>query len=170
MSTKRSIGIVLADPSLLQKIWDKGVDITASVISSTLSALIAAVLALIGWRIKLWLDLRANEAKLRQEQELKREFERETLKRTFRERHNRLARERDQFVETIRAQPDSFHVSRTLGRYRDWAVRNELVELPGNQAILNELEATSRTLTLAGFPIDRIVDLQQTTALPPQEE
>lgn len=57
-------------PPFLQKLWDKGIDISASVITSVIITLIA----LAAWRVKLRLDLKAEEAKQRQQHRISEEL------------------------------------------------------------------------------------------------
>jgi hypothetical protein len=42
----------MADPSFLHKLWEKGVDIIASIVASTVSAFIIAGIATLTWRYK----------------------------------------------------------------------------------------------------------------------
>jgi hypothetical protein len=50
------------DLSPWDKLWNKGVDIIATSLASALSALLAAAIALMGWKLKLWLDLKKEKA------------------------------------------------------------------------------------------------------------
>ena len=58
-------------PTYLHKLWAKGVDIGAGAITSVLVGLIGLLL----WRGKLWLDLKAEERKQRQQHRIAEEFE-----------------------------------------------------------------------------------------------
>jgi hypothetical protein len=58
---------MFADLTLLQKLWNKGTDITAGVITSTISAGIVAVIATIFWNWEKRRDLRFEADKQRQQ-------------------------------------------------------------------------------------------------------
>jgi hypothetical protein len=64
-----------AEPGFFDKLWNKGIDIWAGIITSTVSAAIIAVIATAAWRFKLWLDLKNDEAKQRQHHRINQELE-----------------------------------------------------------------------------------------------
>jgi hypothetical protein len=68
----------LALTPVLLKLWDKGVDIAAGVITSTLSAGVIAVIATITWSWKRNRDLRFEAEKQRQAYSIAKEFDNQT--------------------------------------------------------------------------------------------
>jgi hypothetical protein len=87
--------------SLILKLWDKGVDIAAGVITSVLASIFIAVIGLFLWEVKLGLDLRADARKQRQQHDIAEEFDREKRRQDTRDRQTRLRQERDEFVKAV---------------------------------------------------------------------
>jgi type VI protein secretion system component VasK len=77
---------MLADVPFWLKVRSRGIDIAASVIASTISAAIIAIIATFTWRWKRNRDLRFEEDKQRQQQRLAEEFAETESRRTARER------------------------------------------------------------------------------------
>jgi hypothetical protein len=96
-----ALSVMLADPTFVQKLWNKGVDIAASVVASTITAAIIAGIATLTWRYKRKRDLELEDAKQRQHDRVALELEHEKRKRDYRERIKRLAKERDDFVAAL---------------------------------------------------------------------
>ena len=71
---------------LLHKLWDKGVDIAAAVIASTLSAGIVATIATVTWRWNKRRDLKHEEEKQRQQQRIAAEHDEEQQRKAAHER------------------------------------------------------------------------------------
>ena len=117
--------------SFLQKLWDKGVDIVAGIITSVLASILIALIGLAGWRFKLLLDLRAAERKQRQEHRVGQELERERLRQEARAQHTRLIKERDGFADAVRTQGRQGQAE-LWDRYLRWMELNGLQHLAGN--------------------------------------
>ena len=50
---------------LVHKLWDRGVDVGVGVITGVITSIIVAIIGLLSWKVKLTLDLRADEKKQR---------------------------------------------------------------------------------------------------------
>lgn len=115
----------------LQKVWDKGVDIAAGVITSVLATAVIALIGLLGWQAKLWLDLRADEKKQRQQHRIAQELESEKRRQEVRDQYERLHRERDSFASAVATQGRQGQAE-LWDRYLQWLQSNNLQHLPGN--------------------------------------
>jgi hypothetical protein len=82
-------------PSVFEKLWNKGVDIAASVIASTRSAGIVALIATVAWRWKRIRDLQFEADKQRQQASISRELERAAELERRNILRNRLVSERN---------------------------------------------------------------------------
>lgn len=154
---------MLAQLPFLQKIWDKGVDITASVV-------IIAGLALLVWKLKLHLDLEAEKHKQRQQQRLQQEHTEELQKRAARARYLALIEQRDAHAASVQACTNSTELLAAVGRYEEWLQAENLQNFPKNidfmKAIAGERENMKRsahTQRLADGLSDRI----RKTEIPP---
>ena len=122
---------MLADlPPYLQKLWDKGIDISAGILIATLSAGIATGIALLGWKVKLHFDLKAEE-------------ERRHLRRV--ERRARLEQEREGLANAAVAAANIEVLRSVLLHYETWLQKYEL--LPVNAQSLNSLKNALRFIT-----------------------
>jgi hypothetical protein len=84
------------------KIWDRGVDIGVGIITSVM----IAVIGLLFWRGKLWLDLRAEEQKQLQQHRIAAEIEDERNREEAQQRHEGLKFERERLAKAVEAAPD----------------------------------------------------------------
>ena len=157
---------MLASFPFLQKLWDRGIDITASVITS----LIVAAIALLGWEFKLWLDLRADEAKLRQQHRIEEERAARKSRQDERDRHFRLKSERCSHANAVAAATKAYELQSAWGGYKTWMTTNELLSIPGNPELLRQasqheviLERTVHTPTAAKALCDIINKTSQPT-------
>ncbi|MGA3027618.1 MAG: hypothetical protein ABSF98_22890 [Bryobacteraceae bacterium] len=159
---------MLADAPFWLKVWNRGVDIAASVVGSTISAAIIAVIATFTWRWKRNRDLRFEEDKQRQQQRLEAEFAKnEKLRAASQERHNRLTQERDYFVFALHGADPPSRINEIWAAYWEWMERNELNNLPANRKIPRE-PPISDTFCADFEPIKRqLADLIRATELPP---
>ncbi len=113
-------------PAYLQKLWDKGIDISEGILVATVSAGIATAIALLGWKIKLHFDLKAED-------------ERRRLRRA--ERRARLEQEREALAGTLAAailRGDLSAINSTVLNYETWLQKYEL--LPVNAHLLNSVK------------------------------
>ena len=86
---------MLAELNPLQKLYNKGVDITAGVITSTISAGIIAIIATLAWRWKRKRDLRHEEDKQRQHDRISIELEAQRSEAATRAWRQKLPMERE---------------------------------------------------------------------------
>jgi len=122
--------------SYIHKLWDRGVDIGVGVITS----IIIAVIGLVFWKGKLWLDLQADKKKQIQQDRIRRDFEQKERVQNERERYERLTKEREDFATTVQGG--------TMGKVghgnhwelvREWMKSNALHHVPANLPRFNEL-------------------------------
>jgi len=116
---------------LVHKLWNKGVDIGANVITS----LIVAVLGLLFWRVKLRLDLWADASKHRQKQQMDQAAGQFSRRLDDDARYSRLSDERDTFATAVLAAQDMPHLAELWESYLAWMQSNDLQLLPGNLSI-----------------------------------
>jgi|GEM_PF-7083926 len=159
---------MLAHLPFLQKIWDKGIDITASVVTSV----IIAGLALLVWKLKLRLDLEAEKQKQRQQHRLQQELAEELQRKAARARYLVLTEQRDAHAASVQACTKTTELLAAVGRYEGWLQVESLQNFPKNidfmKAIDGERENMKRsahTERLAGSFSDRI----RRTELPPHQ-
>ena len=128
------------DPTFLQKLWGRGVDIAVGVATSV----IVAAIGLLFWWGKLRLDLHKAKLQKLQDQDLDELFERKARRRDFDERYERLDEQREIFAS------DAEHIANAhTGRQGDlaladlwesyvrWLESNGLDNLQSNLAMLN---------------------------------
>jgi len=161
---------MLADPTFVQKLWNKGVDIAASVVASTITAAIIAGIATLTWRYKRKRDLELEDAKQRQHDRVALELEHEKRKRDYRERIKRLAKERDDFVAALESSANPVRIQELWDDYLRWLYSNKLQSLLGNQVILNECSEERQLYAQIGGgiegPRDQAVKWIKRTELP----
>ena len=164
---------MLADPSFIEKLWNKGVDIAASVVASTISALIIAVIATSTWKFKRRRDLQLEEGKQRQQHRIAEEIKIEDQKKERREYIQRRARERDGCVAAFAGATDVGRLQAEWDQYLKWLTLNGIVHLPGNQAIVNANASIGRLAHPSAAPHPEwskgIAEEVKRTELPPSE-
>jgi nuclear transport factor 2 (NTF2) superfamily protein len=104
---------MLAEPTYLEKLWNRGVDVGVGVVTSV----IVASVGLAFWKVKLWLDLRADESKQRQQHRIQEDIRREKEREAQKELQQRLARELRMFVEQAEASRHVFHLADCWEQY-----------------------------------------------------
>jgi hypothetical protein len=129
----------LTDLTFGEKLWNKGVDIAASILASTISALIIAGIATLTWRFKRKRDLKLEADKQLQHEEIALKLERERRRTDQRDRVKRLARERDEFAAAVAGAPIGRILDQGVRGYYEWMNNEGLTNLPGNQRILAAL-------------------------------
>lgn len=128
--------------SFLQQLWNKGIDITASVLAATLSAGIVAGIGTLAWRWNKRRDLKHEEEKQRQQHRVAEELERASRDREIQETRDRAQRVIQGFVNaTATEEPSELAV-----RFFKWLRQEKLVEL--NSHIMSQ----ERALTLGPRP------------------
>ena len=136
-------------PPFLQKLWDKGVDIAAGLIVSG----ITAVIALASWKVKLWLDLKADEAKHRRQHARDLEFERERSRKDALERDERLQKELLILADEAGKVMLKSQLQSMMTRYSSWLTTNHLEHLSANAQNLSEIASwASLTQSAAQVP------------------
>jgi hypothetical protein len=119
---------------IIHKLWNRGIDIGVGVITS----IIVGLIGLVFWRFKLWLDLRADERKQRQQHRISSQLDAERAEATERVRRQKLPFDREDFAiaaETATSYPE---LMRCWGNYALWLRMNGLTELPRNLKVLHE--------------------------------
>lgn len=159
---------MLAQFPFLQKIWDKGLDITASVITSV----IIAVLALLVWKLKLRLDLKAEEQKQRQQHRLQQEFSEEPQRKAAWQRYLVLSEQRDAHAASVQACTKTTELLAAVDRYEGWLQTENLQNFPKNidfmHAIAGERENMRRSDHTRRL-VDGLSDRIRKTELPPHQ-
>ena len=122
-------------PSLIQKLWDKGIDITAALIVSGITALIA----LASWKVKLWLDLKTDEAKHRRQHEREKEFELERREQDARERDKKLRKALVILADEAAAIKLKSQLQSVMDRYTSWLKSNDLENFSTNAQNLSQM-------------------------------
>jgi hypothetical protein len=112
----------------LLKLWDKGIDITANVITSVIVALIGLAF----WRAKLWLDLRAERAKRLQDHRMDDARAQEFRRQESAQRYVALCAERDGFIEAVTETGYPHALADIWDHYLEWLVSKGLDHLPRN--------------------------------------
>jgi hypothetical protein len=157
---------------ILHKLWNRGIDIGVGVITSVF----IAGIGLLFWRVKLWLDLRADERRQRQQHRIAEEIE--ALKRRDAARQNRqqLSADVDRFAKQAEASATAFHLADCWEHYYKWLIVNGLDGLPGNLKIIVEhsawgagLRGTATHGQVIGPAAQEVARVIRTTELPPVE-
>jgi hypothetical protein len=161
---------MLAELSYLTKLWNRGVDIGVGVITSVL----IAGIGLLFWRVKLWLDLQAEERKQRQQYRVAAEFEQARRQQEVREQHQRLVRQRENFAKAAASATTQLALAAIWESFIEWLRSNELQHLPANVAALSTHPRWSegvRGSSDANFPGERteMVRVIRNTELPAEE-
>ncbi len=126
----------------LQKIWDKGVDITASVIASV----IIAGLALLVWKLKLRLDLQAEAQKQRQQHRLQQELAEELQRSAAWARYLVLNEQRDAHAASVQACTKTTELLAAVGRYEEWLRAENLQNFPQNIDFMKAIDGERENL------------------------
>jgi hypothetical protein len=121
----------------LQKLWDKGIDIGAAVIASTISAGIVAGIATAAWRWNKRRDLRHEDAKQRQQHRIAEELAEQTRRTEDRARHQRLSAQRATFADAMAKPIRQVEAAELWDQYLTWCRTDQLDLLPRNLSVLN---------------------------------
>jgi len=170
---------------LIQKFWDRGVDIGVGVITSV----VVGIIGLCFWRVKLWLDLRADERKQRQQHRIAAELDEPGRKAQQRERHRRLTQQLKEFAiqaEIIgkrkKDRPDPPNapsltneaLAQLWETYLEWLKSNDLDHLEGNLTTITVMTQASKMLRGGDLPKEGVIQgaedmagLIRKTKLPP---
>ena len=131
----------------LLKLWDKGIDITSSVITSV----IVTGIALLGWKVKLHFDLKSEEAKQRQQHRIAKELSQpETA-----EARKRLRSELGSYIALLNQDANvgnSDGMQDTWNGFVRWLAKNNLEHLPDNQQMMAAISETGKNLKNTSFP------------------
>ncbi len=158
---------MVVDPSFIQKLWNKGVDIAAAVVASTISAAIIAGIATLTWKYKRRRDLHLEEAKQRQQYRIAGEMKAEDQRAERREYIKRLGRELDDFVRAMAGATDGERIDDVWYRYGLWLEQNEITLLPGNQRVLSNVGNVSRSIDRSAEAVAKDISEQvRLTELP----
>ena len=130
---------MVADVPFWQKLWNRGVDVAASVIASSITAAIIAIIATFTWRWKRNRDLHFEEDKQRQHQRLADEFAKQERQRVAGEQHDALSQQRENLAAAmLEAEADSILIKEVWWNYVLWVKSILLNYLAGNKNIPNE--------------------------------
>jgi len=151
---------MLADvPTFFHQLWNKGIDIWAAIIASTISAGIVAGIATAAWRWNKRRDLRHEEQKQHQQNRIAAEFAEQRRVLDEQARQRRLAEELSIFITQGKEIPSKHAGMQGLicladlwDTYLAWLKENKLEHLPSNLAILNEYREWSRGLRGGSVP------------------
>jgi hypothetical protein len=155
----------MADPSFLQKLWDKGVDIAASVVASTISAAVIAAIATVTWRYKRKRDLQLEEDKQRQHARIESELALESQERQNREHLKHLKTELADFVAAMKGAASQAQLNELWRRYNVWLLNNGVNLREGNQRILSDGNEVLRDERLEVAFRDRADEMSRLVAL-----
>jgi len=128
--------LLVADLPFWQKLWNKGVDIAASVVSTTTSAAIIALIATWTWRWKRKRDLRHEADKQRQQHAIGKEL----LAKENRDREAQLKLELDPLVAKFSEAANTGNADLLQGAWDTWLGwlhQNQLEYIPANRRILD---------------------------------
>jgi len=140
---------MLAHLPFLQKIWDKGVDIGAAVIASTISAGIVAGIATATWRWNKRRDLKHEEAKQRQQHGIAAEFANQERQQEAQERLAGLIEERKNLATAAQRAGNHEELAELWERYVAWMESRHLQNLLRNATTLARNPLWSRGLRAA---------------------
>jgi hypothetical protein len=131
---------MLTDLPFWQKIWNRGIDITVGVLTSTISAAIIALIATLTWHWKRKRDLKHEADKQRQQFAIAEELDKQKRSEADAERIARLRQELQplalQFPSAGTA-GDAQLLQDAWDTWVAWLEKNELQYLPGNRKILD---------------------------------
>jgi hypothetical protein len=134
------------DISLWEKLWNKGVDIAASVIASTITAGIVALIATLTWKRKRRLDLEFEMDKIRQ-------VDKHNDENTEKGEDKRISRLKGELgplaegVEIAGRSGDPKQCTAAWEAYTNWLATNKLEFIPHNRSLLNQWADISRETT-----------------------
>jgi hypothetical protein len=112
----------------MHKLWDKGVDIVANVISGGLVALFASVLAVVVIRKRVAIE---EKARLQE----KKSFEVEELLKSREDIRKRLEGQRSSLADAARAAQNNKEAQAVFNEYAIWLKNNDLSHLASNWKI-----------------------------------
>jgi hypothetical protein len=112
----------------LLKLWERGIDISANVITSVIVALIGLAF----WKAKLWLDLRSDRAKREQQYRMEDERESETRRQEVVNAAAGRKRELDDLADAAQGAGDLASMAIVWQHYEEFMRRNKLNHLPKN--------------------------------------
>ncbi len=137
-------------PSYLQKIYDRGVDIGVGIATGVA----LAIIGLLFWRGKLWLELRADARKQWQQWEIAGKHEHLMAMKKAEERNERLAKERANYAKAVRAAQHHEELVHLWDQYVQWIHDNGLQYLPHNATTFskNSFNSGIRKRCLSGVP------------------
>ena len=134
----------------VHKLWDKGVDIAAGIIAGAFTAAIVAIIGLLFWKIKLWLDFRAEKAKFLQQKEL----ERQDAQRREATRRAALLQNREQFAWVAVRTLDRKGQAELWNQVCDWMKKEGLLGIQTNLVTYTDRAGLSQKLRDASWDIN----------------
>jgi hypothetical protein len=138
--------MLVADLTPLQKLYNKGVDITAGVITSTISAGIIAFIATLAWRWKRKRDLRHEEDKQRQHDRIANQIESEKRKQAAHEEREQMKAAIEMLASRVETAQTAAYVAEYWENYLKFLIVNRLDLLPGNLRTISERAAWGHAL------------------------
>jgi hypothetical protein len=116
-------------PPLIHKLWDRGIDIGVGVVTSV----IVAIIGYIFWRVKLGLDLHAEEKKQRQQHRIAEELSREKDMRDLHERRAKLKHEMEGYAAVAERTTELNSLTELWDHFRRWLQGNDLLSIQSNR-------------------------------------
>jgi hypothetical protein len=161
--------MVLPDLSPLEKLWNKGVDIAATTVASTLSAVLVATIALVGWKWKLRLELKKEEASQRQKERINDELAHERTTAARRDQADRLQAQLAALATEAMNIREGIDVEILSHRYVDWLEETKLTMWKQNLARFNRWrDVPYMNLEESDFPL-LAADIRATEIPAPDE-
>lgn len=164
---------MLAELSYFRKLWNKGVDISAGVITSVITSVIIGLIGLLFWRVKLWLDLRTEERKQRQEHRIAQELESEKRRGDEIRLEERLTGEREALAKIAESSKNTNHLSDCWAQFEKWLDENRLDRFGENRTILIAHGPWGRSLRSCSPPYGEqaatLAGIIRATAVTPEE-
>ena len=132
--------------SLLHKVWDRGVDIAVAVLTS----LIIAGLGLLSWRVKLRLDLHADEQRQLQQHRVASEIEAERKREEAELARDQRKFELEQLARGVEEAKDVHTQALIWERFERFVTTNDLAHRPENLPSTEERSVFSAIMRSTG--------------------
>ena len=126
------------DLSPWEKLWNKGVDIIATSLAGALSALLAAAIALLGWKLKKLLDLKKEKASQLQKAAIEDQISRDKTAESRRRLIARLKAELAVFAEEARNVSSASAAAELSTIYTKWLEGMQLLTWKRNLRLIHK--------------------------------
>ncbi len=132
---------MIGDAPFWLKLWNKGIDIAAGVVTSTLSAAVVALIATWTWHWKRTRDLKYEADKQHQQHAIAEELAQQKCAAETFARQSRLSQELQAILRPFASAGSPGNPDRVQDAWDNWVTwlkQNQLEYLPDNQKIINE--------------------------------